>query len=179
MVAAVIVLDKLDHRTSELFCFSVSNVLLTWCVFCTHSAHQNERWFSNTGQVLMQHWLDWNIQCLLLIFLGLPLLSGLSKVKETGLIPIYTMMHQHFARPGSIEVCQHLTQPVTVNRVADMTCPAPVIELLAICQPWLSCCHIIFNLVVGAVYHTFIRFDRRRKENFCSNLRMFFMRVLQ
>lgn len=50
------------------------------------------------------------------------------------LILIYTMMHQHFVCPGSIKVC-HLVQPVRVNRLTDMTCPAPLIELLSICLP--------------------------------------------
>lgn len=68
-------------------------------------------------------------------FLGLPLLSRWSKVKETSLTLIYTMMNQQFVCPGSIQVCQHLVQPVRVNRLADITCPAPVIELLAICLP--------------------------------------------
>lgn len=58
-----------------------------------------------------------------------------SKVKETRLILIYTMMHQHFVCVGSIEVSQHPVQPVRVNRLTDMTCPAPLIELVAICLP--------------------------------------------
>lgn len=68
-------------------------------------------------------------------------------------ILIYIVKHQHFGCPGSIEVWQHLGQPVRVNRLADMTSPAPVIELLAICRPWLSCCHIIINLGVAVVHH--------------------------
>lgn len=95
-------------------------------------------------------------------FLGVPPLSfGIS-------ILIKTMMHQHFVLPGSIEVCQHLLQPVRVNRLADMTCPAPVMELLAICLPWLSCCHISGDL--GPAYHIFIRWDKGIKEHIAVTL---------
>lgn len=81
-------------------------------------------------------------------------------------ILIYIVMHQHFGCPGSIEVWQHLGQPVRVNRLADMTCPAPVIELLAICRPWLSCCHIIVNLGVTVVHHVLIGWDNGIHEHF-------------
>lgn len=99
-------------------------------------------------------------------FVGMPPLNCWSKVKETSLILIYTMMHQHFLWPGSMWVCQHLAPPVRVNRLADMTCPAPVIELLTICLPWLSCCHISVHLIVAAVRHILIRCDKGIKEHF-------------
>lgn len=70
--------------------------------------------------------------------------------------------------PGSIQVCQHLLPPVRVNSLADMTCPAPVIELLVICLPWLSCCHISVNLVVACRF--FIRCDKGIKEHFALSL---------
>lgn len=99
-------------------------------------------------------------------FVGPPLLNCWSKVKGTSLILICTMMHQHSLWPGSIRVCQHLVQPVRVNRLSDMTCPTPVIELLAICLPWLSCCHISVNLIVAAVHHILIKCDKGIMEHF-------------
>lgn len=108
-------------------------------------------------------------------FVGMPPLNCWSKVKETRLILIYTMMHQHFLWPGSMWVCQHLAQPVRVNRLADMTCPAPVIELLTICLPWLSCCHISVNLIVAAAHHILIRCDRGIKGHFVAIMRFFFL----
>lgn len=80
-------------------------------------------------------------------------------------ILIYIVMHQHFGCPGSIEVWQHLGQPVRVNSLADTTCPAPLIELLAICRPRLSCCHIIVNLGVAAVHHVLIGWDNGIQEH--------------
>lgn len=62
-------------------------------------------------------------------------------------------------------------QPVGVDRLADMTCPAPVIELLPICLPWLSCCHIIVNLI-AAVHHILIRCDKGIQER--GDNRIFF-----
>lgn len=99
-------------------------------------------------------------------FVGPPLLNCWSKVKDTSPILICTMMHQHSVWPGSIRVCQHLVQPVRVNRLSDMTCPTPVIELLAICLPWLSCCHISVNLIVAAVHHILIKCDKGIMEHF-------------
>lgn len=98
-------------------------------------------------------------------FVDLPLFKCWSKVKGN------SNLHSDASAlwcPGSIEVWQHLGQPVRVNSLADMTCPAPVIELLAICRPWLSCCHIIVNLGVTVVHHVLIRWDGH-SGTFCGN----------
>lgn len=110
-------------------------------------------------------------------FVSKPPLNWWSKVKEPRLLLIYTMMHQHFLWPGSMRVCQHLAQPVRVNRLADMTRPAPLIELLTICLPWLSCCHISVNLIVAAVHHILIGCDKGIKGHFVAVMGFFSYRM--
>lgn len=44
-------------------------------------------------------------------------------------------MHQHFVCLGSMWVWHQRVQPVRVNRLGDMTCPGPLIELLTFVFP--------------------------------------------
>lgn len=80
------------------------------------------------------------------------------KVKESRLILICTMMHQHFVCPrcqskSATALCC-LSESIGCS---DMTRPAPLIELQPVSLPWLSCCYISVNLIVGAVHHVLVR----------------------